>query len=89
MEYERKNNEGALFKNTKKQTDTDPNYTGSAIINDTDYWVSGWINTSKAGDKYMKFRYTAKEQAHNNGVQQVKSSVNEMSLAQLDDDIPF
>jgi hypothetical protein len=88
-EYEQKDNEGALFKNDKKETDSHPDYKGSAMINGTDYWVSGWINTSKAGAKYMKFSYTAKEQAHNNGVQQVKSSVNDMSIAQLDEDIPF
>tara|TARA_R110002012_G_scaffold240107_1_gene414231 strand:- start:152 stop:415 length:264 start_codon:yes stop_codon:yes gene_type:complete len=85
-EYEQKNNEGALFKNDKKETDTDPNYKGSAMVNGTDYWVKGWINTSKAGNKYMKFSYTAKEQVHSNGMQQVKT---EMSLAQLDEDIPF
>ena len=89
MEYEQKDNEGALFKNDKKETDSHPDYKGSAMINGTDYWVSGWINTSKAGAKYMKFSYTAKEQAHNNGVQQVKSSVQDMSLAELDEDIPF
>jgi len=37
----------------------------------------------------MKFSYTAKEQAHNKGMQQVKSSVQDMSLAQLEEDIPF
>ena len=88
-EYEQKDNEGALFKNDNKETDTDPNYKGSAMVNGTDYGVKGWINTSKAGNKYMKFSYTAKEQAHNNGVQQVKSSVNDMSLEELDEDIPF
>ena len=88
-EYEQKDNEGALFKNDKKETDTDPNYKGSAMINGTNYWVSGWINTSKAGAKYMKFSYTPKEQVHSNGVQQVKAAVQDMSIAQLEDDIPF
>ena len=88
-EYEQKDNEGALFKNDKKETDTDPNYKGSAMINGTNYWVSGWINTSKAGAKYMKFSYTPKEQVHNNGVQQVQAAVSGMSHPQLEDDIPF
>jgi len=85
-EYEQKDNSGALFKNDKKETDSHPDYKGEAMVDGNDYWVSGWINTSKAGTKYMKFSYTAKEQVHNNGMQQVK---NEMSLAQLDEDIPF
>tara|TARA_R110001599_G_scaffold252043_1_gene452114 strand:- start:35 stop:304 length:270 start_codon:yes stop_codon:yes gene_type:complete len=89
MEYQRKNNEGALFKNDKKETDSHPDYKGSAIINDSDYWVSGWINVSSAGAKYMKFSYTAKEQVHNNGVKQVQAAVGGMSIAEMDEDIPF
>jgi hypothetical protein len=85
-EYEQKDNSGALFKNDKKETDSHPDYKGSAMVDGTDYWVSGWVNKSKAGTKYMKFSYTPKEQVHNNGMQQVKT---EMSLAQLDEDIPF
>ena len=88
-EYQQKDNSGALFKNDKKETDSHPDYKGSAMIDGSDYWVSGWINTSNAGTKYMKFSYSPKEQAHNNGVQQVQAAVGGMSMAQLEDDIPF
>ena len=88
-EYQQKDNSGALFKNDKKETDSHPDYKGSAMIDGSDYWVSGWINTSNAGTKYMKFSYSPKEQVHNNGVQQVKAAVQDMSIAQLEDDIPF
>ena len=88
-EYQQKDNSGALFKNEKKETDSHPDYKGSAMIDGSDYWVSGWINVSNAGTKYMKFSYSPKEQVHNNGVQQVKAAVQDMSIAQLEDDIPF
>jgi len=88
-EYQQKDNSGALFKNDKKESDSHPDYKGSAMINGSDYWVSGWINTSNAGTKYMKFSYSPKEQVHNNGVQQVQAAVGGMSIAEMDEDIPF
>jgi len=88
-EYQQKDNSGALFKNDKKQSDSHPDYKGSAMIDGSDYWVSGWINVSSAGTAYMKFSYTAKEQVHNNGVQQVQAAVGGMSIAEMDEDIPF
>ena len=88
-EYQQKDNSGALFKNDKKQSDSHPDYKGSAMIDGSDYWVSGWINVSSAGTKYMKFSYSPKEQVHNNGVQQVQAAVGGMSIAEMDEDIPF
>ena len=88
-EYQQKDNSGALFKNDKKETDSHPDYKGSAMIEGTEYWFSAWINESKTGTKYMKTSFSAKEQVHNNGVQQVKAAVQEMSHPQLEDDIPF
>ena len=88
-EYQQKDNSGALFKNDKKETDSHPDYKGSAMIDGSDYWVSGWINVSSAGTKYMKFSYSPKEQVHNNGVKQVQAAVGGMSIAEMDEDIPF
>ena len=89
MEYQQKDNSGALFKNDKKESDSHPDYKGSAMIDGTEYWFSAWINESKTGTKYMKTSFSLKEQVHNNGVQQVQAAVGGMSLAQLEDDIPF
>ena len=89
MEYQQKDNSGALFKNDKKESDSHPDYKGSAMIDGSDYWVSGWINVSSAGTKYMKFSYSPKEQVHNSGVKQVQAAVGGMSIAEMDEDIPF
>lgn len=53
---------GALFKNKNKREDRqDPEYKGSATLAGVDYWVSAWINTSKAGEKYMGLTFQPKE----------------------------
>jgi hypothetical protein len=54
-------NSGALFKNDRKEGDRDPDYTGNVNIDGTEYWLSGWINTSRAGEKYMALRVRPKD----------------------------
>jgi uncharacterized protein (DUF736 family) len=85
-DYEQKDNSGAIFKNDKKETDSHPDYKGSARVAGVDYWVSVWVNTSAKGNKYMSTSFTAKEQAQVQGIKQTKEA---MSIEQLDDDIPF
>jgi hypothetical protein len=46
-------NRGALFKNDDKQDDKDRDYSGTLNIAGTDFWVSGWVKTSKAGKKFL------------------------------------
>jgi hypothetical protein len=86
-QYEQKDNSGAMFVNDKKETDSHPDRKGSAMIGGVDYWVSGWINESSKGTKYMSLKFTPKEQAHNQGMQQVTQQVAKQDL--LEDDIPF
>jgi uncharacterized protein (DUF736 family) len=52
---------GVLFRNAKKTIEKHPDYTGSALISGTDFWVSGWINESKNGVKYMSLKFQPKE----------------------------
>lgn len=56
-------NSGALFNNStgKREGRKDPDYKGSVNAAGSDYWVSGWINTSKAGAKYLALKLTPKE----------------------------
>ena len=55
-------NSGSLFKNDKKETESQPVYKGSINIEGVDYWLSAWLNTSKQGVKYMSLKATPKEQ---------------------------
>lgn len=60
-------NSGALFKNMVKveeprEDDRRPDYRGSLDCEGTDYWISAWLKTSKAGKKYMSLAITPKEE---------------------------
>lgn len=86
--YEQKDNSGAMFVNDKKESETHPDRKGSAMIGGVDYWVSGWINESKSGTKYMSLKFSPKDEVQSKGVQQAKAAVQQ-SQDFGDDDIPF
>lgn len=55
-------NSGAIFTNKKKAKDSDPLYRGSVDVEGVEYWVSSWVNISKAGEKYMSLKLTKKDE---------------------------
>lgn len=60
--YEKKDNAGALFANTKREKDTHPNATGTAVIGGVEYWVSAWTNKSDKGTVYQSLKFNPKEE---------------------------
>ena len=58
--YDNKPDTGVLFKNTDKTKDTDPDYRGSGKVGGCDYWISGWVNTSQNGTKFMSLKMKPK-----------------------------
>jgi hypothetical protein len=60
---EQYNNElkGILFKNDRKESDEDRDYSGSATINGREYWLSGWKRKSKSGTPFLSLSFKAKE----------------------------
>ena len=55
---ERKNNTGALFSNAEnKKTDKHPAYTGKVMVENKEMNISAWLNTSKAGKKYLSLKF--------------------------------
>jgi uncharacterized protein (DUF736 family) len=54
-------NSGALFKVEDKETDNHPDYRGEINAGGIDYWLSGWIKTSKKGTKFISFKLKPKE----------------------------
>ena len=55
-------NKGAIFKNDRKETETQPDYKGNInILEAGDHWVSLWHNTSKNGKPYFRIAATKKD----------------------------
>ncbi len=88
------NMKGVLFKNDKGDNDKRPDYRGSAVINNVDYNISGWIKASKkSGDKYMSLKIEPKGEgklSRGGEPQQQATKQPQMSEANWDDpDMPF
>jgi hypothetical protein len=63
MDYDN-TNKGALFRNDDKDPndDKDRDYSGSIDIEGTEYWVSGWVRTSKkSGRKFLSLSVKPKQ----------------------------
>ena len=80
-QYEQKDNSGALFVNDKREKETQPNATGSAMIGGVEYWVSAWTNTSSKGTKYQSLKFERKDAKFDNTA--------EVQSEGLSDEIPF
>jgi hypothetical protein len=82
MEYDNRNR-GVLFNEIDKKTgDNDRDYAGSINIDGTDYWLSGWIKTSKKGTKFMSLSVKPKVEKPAEG--EKKSPAEDFK-----DEIPF
>jgi hypothetical protein len=68
-------NRGVLFREEKKSKPEDRDYSGSINIGGTDYWLSGWVKTSKKGSKFLSLSVKPKAPAE--------------AKPELDDAIPF
>jgi hypothetical protein len=62
MEYDN-TNKGALFRNDDKDPndDRDRDYNGTLDVEGTQYWISGWVRTSKNGEKYLRLSVKPKQ----------------------------
>jgi hypothetical protein len=62
MAFEQKDNSGALFRNDDKDPndDKDRDYSGSLNVDGTDYWISGYVRTSKSGRKFLSLSVKSK-----------------------------
>lgn len=49
-------NSGALFRNDRRETDKQPEYTGRAEVDGVDYWISAWVNEGRKG-KFFSIKF--------------------------------
>lgn len=61
MAYEVKDMTGSLFANEKKAKDTHPDRTGTAVIDGTEYYISGWLKTKKDGKPWLSLAFKRKD----------------------------
>jgi uncharacterized protein (DUF736 family) len=81
MDYDN-TNRGALFKNYRKDKETQPDYKGDINVNGTEMWISAWLSTSKAGKPYMSLSVQTKEE-------QAATPAAQPAMDAIDDAIPF
>ena len=55
-------NRGALFKNHEKSKDTDRDYSGMLNVNGVEFYISGWLKTSKKGTKFLSLSVKPKDE---------------------------
>lgn len=88
MAYEPKDMSGTLFKNDKREKDTHPHATGTAIIDGVTYWVSAWTKDGAKG-KFQSLAFKRKEERAQEIKQEYREPERNSYGNPLDDDIPF
>ena len=79
-------NKGILGKNTRRETDSHPEYNGSINVDGVDYWLSGWVKERKDGTgKFFSLSVKPKEQK----AAPVKQGGYGGGFDDVPDDIPF
>ncbi len=63
MAFETRELSGALFKNAKKETDSQPNARGECRIDGVLYEISAWTKKTKNGDPWQSLSFKRKESA--------------------------
>jgi hypothetical protein len=84
-------NRGALFKNTRREKDTHPEYNGSINVDGHDYWISAWVKEGKSG-KFFSLSVKRKDgtAARPDPATEFKAEAKRVFPdAQLDDETPF
>ncbi len=89
-QYEKRDNEGVMFKNDKRQEDWHPHYRGEVTINGVDYWVSETEATSKKGVAYRKLKFKAKQETGRQAVRDARQIVETVRFKDDSlEDVPF
>lgn len=94
MAFEMKELSGSLFKNDRREQESQPNARGAALIGGVEYWVSAWTKKDKNGNPWQSLAFTPKEKkgAAAKEPEPAKPAARKPQpggFDQMDDDIPF
>jgi hypothetical protein len=92
MAYEQKDNSGSIFVNDRKEKDNYFDRTGTALIDGTEYWVSGWLKKSKDGKPFLSLAFKPKDAStkpEGGGLSGGFGGGTRKPSGPIDDDIPF
>lgn len=87
MAYEQRDNSGSVFKNNRRERETQANLTGSALIDGKEYWVNAWTKTKADGEKWISLSFNPKQPKDDTN--KPSSGSPELTVVTSDDDIPF
>lgn len=79
-------NRGTLGRNTRREKDTHPEYSGKCDIEGKMYWISARVKEGQDG-KFFSLSFRPQEQQK--PAAKPQRPIQGQSLAEADDDIPF
>ena len=86
MAYERRDNEGALFKTRDRERDSQPEYQGRGKLDGVEFYINAWLNEARDGTRYMRLSFKPVEAtAH----EQTTVPPGGLDREDVDDGIPF
>ena len=62
MAYELKEMCGILLKNSRKEKDGQPDYTGRVLMNGKEMRIAGWLKQSQNGNPYLSLKLEEQRQ---------------------------
>ena len=87
--FEHKPGRGSLFKNDRREKETQPEYKGSMKDPEgREMWVSAWVEESKYG-KYFSLSVQYKDDVDKKGMQQARQAAEPAQGGFIDEDLPF
>lgn len=92
MSYQQKDNTGSLFKNEgERKRENGPGYSGTALIDGTEYFMDAWLKSAESGRKWMSFSFKPKQKQAASKPQAPQRTHGQMKRGSMDDysDVPF
>lgn len=85
MSYDNTNT-GALFKAKERATDKHPEYSGTINVDGKEYWLAGWVNEAKSGQKYFSLKVKPKDKPADKSQREERAPKHFEDMAS---DLPF